>query len=193
MIRKQDILDRAAEWQLRPEVVEKDYVLGWLLHGLSSSPVRDHWIFKGGTCIKKCYFETYRFSEDLDFSPTPEAAYSEDELRDALLQVTRTTHALSGIDFPEDRVEVRSRRNRQGEPTFEGRISYNGPLAYPGYPRVLVDITRSEPILDEPAARTVIHPYPDALPDGRVLTYSFDELLAEKTRALFERARPRDL
>jgi len=28
MIRKQDILDRAAEWQLRPEVVEKDYALG---------------------------------------------------------------------------------------------------------------------------------------------------------------------
>jgi predicted YcjX-like family ATPase len=26
MINKQDILDRAAEWQLRPEVVEKDYV-----------------------------------------------------------------------------------------------------------------------------------------------------------------------
>lgn len=35
MIRKQDILDRSAEWQLRPEVVEKDYVLGWLLAGLA--------------------------------------------------------------------------------------------------------------------------------------------------------------
>jgi hypothetical protein len=33
VIRKQDILDRAAEWGLRPEVVEKDYVLGWLLAG----------------------------------------------------------------------------------------------------------------------------------------------------------------
>ena len=31
MIAKQDILDRAAEWGLRPDVVEKDYVLGWLL------------------------------------------------------------------------------------------------------------------------------------------------------------------
>jgi predicted nucleotidyltransferase component of viral defense system len=26
------------------------------------------WIFKGGTCLKKCFFETYRFSEDLDFT-----------------------------------------------------------------------------------------------------------------------------
>ena len=31
MIGKQDILDRAKEWQLRPGVVEKDYVLGWVL------------------------------------------------------------------------------------------------------------------------------------------------------------------
>lgn len=36
MINKQDILDRAAEWQLRPEVVEKDYVLGWLLAAIST-------------------------------------------------------------------------------------------------------------------------------------------------------------
>jgi hypothetical protein len=35
VIRKQDILDRSVEWQLRPEVVEKDYVLGWLLAGLA--------------------------------------------------------------------------------------------------------------------------------------------------------------
>ncbi len=49
MIAKQDILNRAAEWQLRAEVVEKDYVLGWLLAGVASLPLRDHWIFKGGT------------------------------------------------------------------------------------------------------------------------------------------------
>jgi len=40
----------------------------------------------------------------------------------------------------------------------------------------------------------ILHPYPDAPPEGTiVLTYSFEELLAEKTRALLERSRPRDL
>lgn len=68
MIAKQDILDRAAEWHLRPEVVEKDYVLGWLLVGVATLPISALWTFKGGTCVKKCFFETYRFSEDLDFS-----------------------------------------------------------------------------------------------------------------------------
>ncbi|HLC26693.1 MAG TPA: nucleotidyl transferase AbiEii/AbiGii toxin family protein [bacterium] len=194
MIRKQDILDRATEWQLRPEVVEKDYVLGWLLAGFGLSTTRTTWIFKGGTCIKKCFLETYRFSEDLDFSLLPEASYTQEGIHNALRDLTSRVSELSGIEFRQDQIEVRPRQNKQGQPTFECRIPYRGPLAYPGYPRILFDLTKYEPILDTPSSRVIFHPYPDALPDNiEVLTYSFDELLAEKTRALYERARPRDL
>jgi hypothetical protein len=49
-------------------------------------------------------------------------------------------------------------------------------------------------VLDQVAQHSVFHPYPDKLPDGmRVSTYSLEELFAEKTRALLERTRPRDL
>ncbi len=62
-------MDFARELSLDPNIVEKDYVLGWLLAGISSHPdLKSRWIFKGGTCLKKCFFETYRFSEDLDFT-----------------------------------------------------------------------------------------------------------------------------
>lgn len=194
MIRKQGILDRAAEWGLRPEVVEKDYVLGWLLAAIASSDVGTLWILKGGTCIKKCFLETYRFSEDLDFSLLPEAPYSVEAIGAALHEILPGLHERSGIEFPLDLVDVRPRRNKQGQETFQARIAYNGPLAIPGYPRVLLDITQNEPVFDPPDARAVLHPYPDELPrDSRVLTYTFAELLAEKTRALYERARPRDL
>jgi predicted nucleotidyltransferase component of viral defense system len=61
MIRKQDIIDRAAEWQLRPDVVEKDYALGWLLAAITGhAETARRWVFKGGTCLKKCFIETYR-------------------------------------------------------------------------------------------------------------------------------------
>ncbi|MDE3157086.1 MAG: nucleotidyl transferase AbiEii/AbiGii toxin family protein [Acidobacteriota bacterium] len=194
MIRKQDILDRAAEWQLRPEVVEKDYVLGWLLAGLASLPLREHWIFKGGTSIKKCYFETYRFSEDLDFSLLPQAEYGEEGLRANLHTLGARTSELSGLEFPPDAIVLRERRNRQGQPTFEGRVGYRGPLVYPGTPKVLFDLTQHEAVVEPPADRPILHPYPDDLPEGAaVRAYSFNELLAEKTRALFERRRPRDL
>ena len=195
MIRTQDIRDRAAEWQLRPDIVEKDYVLGWVLAGLALHPVaRRTWVFKGGTCLKKCYVETYRFSEDLDFSLLADAPYTEEDLRGILEEATRRAGELSGIEFPSDRIEVRSRQDKLGRPTFEARISYRGPLGIPSYPRVLFDITQHEPVFDQPATRQIYHPYPDGLPDGlEVSTYSLNELLAEKVRALYERTRPRDL
>jgi hypothetical protein len=67
-------------------------------------------------------------------------------------------------------------------------------LNNPTPPRVLFDLTRHEPVLDDPHPRGVFHPYPDTLPEGAsILAYSMEELLAEKTRALYERTRPRDL
>jgi len=195
VITKQDILDRAAEWHLRPEVVEKDYVLGWLLVGLGASgTARNAWILKGGTCIKKCYFETYRFSEDLDFSLGVNADYSNGAIREVLVTIARIAAEFSGISFREELFEVRDRHDKLGRLTFQGRIAYQGPLAIPSVPRVLLDITRHEPIIETPHERVPLHPYPDQLPTGvTILTYSLDELLAEKTRALYERALPRDL
>lgn len=157
-------------------------------------PLREYWIFKGGTSIKKCYFETYRFSEDLDFSLLAEAAYSEDALLQNLQALAARASDLSGLEFPLEALVLRARRNRQGQPTFEGRVGYRGPLAYPGTPKVRFDLTQHEAVVEPPADRPILHPCPDDLPEGlAVRAYSFNELLAEKTRALFERSRPRDL
>lgn len=195
MITKQNILERAAEWQLRPEVVEKDYVLGWLLVGIAQHPeLRSTWVFKGGTCLKKCYLETYRFSEDLDFSLTPGALYSANDLLRQLKELARHVNEACGIELPENAVMVETRKNKQGEETFRAKIGYRGPLAVPTLPRVLFDITQHEVIAAAPASRPIFHPYPDDLPtDALVTTYSLEELFAEKTRALHERMRPRDL
>ena len=85
MIARTAIEQRVREWGLTEDVVEKDYVLGWLLWGIGSDEnLGPTWIFKGGTCLKKCFMETYRFSEDLDFSSFPRgpiAAAPEDVLR----------------------------------------------------------------------------------------------------------------
>jgi predicted nucleotidyltransferase component of viral defense system len=69
MIDKREILEAASSFSLLPNVVEKDYVLGWILAGIyAHEELAESWVFKGGTCLKKCYFETYRFSEHLDFT-----------------------------------------------------------------------------------------------------------------------------
>ena len=81
MIGRQEILETAATLGLNPHVVEKDYVLGWVLAGIyQHASLAETWIFKGGTCLKKCYFETYRFSEDLDFTVTEPVQVQEEFL-----------------------------------------------------------------------------------------------------------------
>ena len=49
-------------------VIEKDWALGWVLAGIGAEPALSTWVFKGGASLRKCYYETYRFSEDLDFT-----------------------------------------------------------------------------------------------------------------------------
>ncbi len=88
-------------------------------------------MFKGGTCLKKCYLETYRFSEDLDFSLLPDAAYTREGLAQILREIAERTTDLSGIDFPIEVVAVRERVDRQGRVTFEGKVGYRGPLSVP--------------------------------------------------------------
>ena len=60
MIDKREIIDIATATGLNPHVIEKDYVLGWMLWGINGhAALTGNWIFKGGTCLKKCFFETY--------------------------------------------------------------------------------------------------------------------------------------
>lgn len=54
MITRQEIMDSSREFGLSPNVIEKDYVLGWILDGISNhSKISGDWVFKGGTCLKK--------------------------------------------------------------------------------------------------------------------------------------------
>lgn len=57
MINKFEIARKAKELGLHPSTVEKDYVLGWVLIGIQHHlQTKDSWVFKGGTCLKKCFF-----------------------------------------------------------------------------------------------------------------------------------------
>jgi Nucleotidyl transferase AbiEii toxin, Type IV TA system/WYL domain len=85
-------------------------------------------------------------------------------------------------------------RKQQG--SVEGRVYYRGPLVAPAVASVKLDISATELISREPERRPIAHPYePDeALPEpADVACYQFEEVFAEKLRAMGERSRPRDL
>ncbi|MDP2169038.1 MAG: nucleotidyl transferase AbiEii/AbiGii toxin family protein [Rhodocyclaceae bacterium] len=101
MISKQEIMALAAELQLQAHVVEKDYALGWLLAGIAVHPaIGDRWVFKGGTCLKKCYFETYRFSEDLDFTLQDADHLDEAFLASVFEEVSEWIYDACGLQLP---------------------------------------------------------------------------------------------
>lgn len=88
---------------IREEVVEKDYVLGWVLWGIGTDPVLGRtWVFKVGTCLRKCYNETYRFSEDLDFTVIDAGPINPEAVLAALDRVLDRVSQRTGR-FQEDR------------------------------------------------------------------------------------------
>lgn len=193
MIRLLDLRERASEWLLREDIVEKDYVLGWLLWGISThDELSRTWVFKGGTCLKKCYFETYRFSEDLDFTVVDGGPIEPERLREIFSEVGARIYEAAGVEIPADLLRFEAGR---GGGYVEGRVYYRGPRNPRGdLPRIKLDISSDEVLAEPPVLRRISHPYPDDLPaPGSVYCYAFEELFAEKLRAMGERGRPRDL
>lgn len=83
MIHPKEINATAAKNRLKDTQVEKDYVLSWILFGISqNSLLAESLVFKGGTVLKKVYFPDYRFSEDLDFTLLNEKISNEELLKE---------------------------------------------------------------------------------------------------------------
>jgi len=136
MISRRELEQLRAEWTLDIAVIEKDYLLGWLLAGIAAHPVLGHsWVFKGGTCLRKCYYETFRFSEDLDFTVMPGGPDDPADLHQAFGEVAGWLREESGIELTVDSAAFRRRQNKRGKPTAQGRIAYRGPNPQPTLPR----------------------------------------------------------
>jgi predicted nucleotidyltransferase component of viral defense system len=58
----------ADEHRVDARTVERDYVLAHVLTALGPLPDTQNMTFKGGTALRMCYFEAYRYSADLDLT-----------------------------------------------------------------------------------------------------------------------------
>lgn len=111
MIPKAQLLALAKHYGLLPTTVQKDYVIGWLLRSISEHPVLSQWVFKGGTCLKKCYFETNRFSEDLDFTIPSNQTINVEMITAHLDEAIGWIESNSGLSFPRQDWKVEDYKN----------------------------------------------------------------------------------
>lgn len=199
MITKEEIKKIALESGLVSSQIEKDYVLGWLLAGISQHPeLSSSWVFKGGTCLRKIYFENYRYSEDLDFTVLDNNSPPLDKANVFINEVCKWVTKKSGIEINTSRSVFEELSNEAHQNILQGKIYYRGPIspnAPRQWPRIKFDITADEIITTPPHKKNILHLYSDAksLETYQVNTYSIYDLFSEKIRALFERTRPRDL
>jgi len=192
MITHQEIKNLVSEWGLREDIIEKDYVIGWVLWGIGADPeLSTYWAFKGGTFLKKCYIETWRFSEDLDFTVILGGSYKPEDIEPLIKHVLERVYDESGIDFS---IKPPILKYADKYLYTEGSIYYRGPRNARTPARIKLDISGAEKIARPTILRDISHPYSDSLPaPAQVRCYAFEEIFAEKLRAMGERGRPRDL
>ena len=186
-------LHRAAEREgLRFDQVEKDYIILCLLSAISKEigPSAE-WVFKGGTCLRHCYYQGYRFSEDIDFTCRPRPG-GVDKARSLVAASLETMRNENGIESTIARIEA-----PPNESQVEIAVQYSrgGPRRQ-ALPSVKVHLTSDEPVLADPELRDVRPTYED-VGSFNIWAYGISEIIAEKMRSLLQQQeewpRPRDL
>jgi predicted nucleotidyltransferase component of viral defense system len=201
MISKNEISRLAQEQKVRTATVDKDWVLGHFIDAIYTLPeCHNNLIFKGGTCLKKCRFPDYRFSEDLDFTATNENFVFDLKLLKKVVDlVTERT------EMP---LHIQSLENLQFNNHVTGccaKIKFWGAdhskNQQPAEPNrwqtsIKIEVILYEKMIFAPEIANVFHNYSDKLTENaqNIPIYSINEVLAEKIRALIQRSytAPRD-
>lgn len=68
MILQKEIATKAEQAGVAKAVIDKDWVLGHFIVAMFSEPaIKQNLVFKGGTCLRKCWFSDFRFFGRLGF------------------------------------------------------------------------------------------------------------------------------
>lgn len=180
MMDKKQLQQIAGEQKLNLSMLEKDYVLGWLLFGITSSSISGKLVFKGGTALSKVYFAgNWRLSEDLDFTIVDGTDWAViiESLKNEIPEIVKKAIGIS--------VSLRPKTHTNKD-YLQAKIKYQGPMSAN---TIKVEITREKFVGD-----VVKKQVPVAFDYQKfsVNAYSLETLVAEKIRAIMERGYVRD-
>lgn len=158
MIGQREVQRLAYERQTPEQMIERDYILTWVMTAIATDEALSQLIAKGGTVLKKLYFADWRYSEDLDYTATQRSAT--ERLRPAVERACRNLHTQSGIECSLASMEPRSDGEQLHNVTFY--LDYIGPLRRTRRPRQLkLDVTFDERVVNAPIHRPLLHAFSD--------------------------------
>lgn len=201
MILKKEIENIAEKNGVARGTIDRDWVLGHFLAAIYSEPtLREALIFKGGTCLKKCWFPDYRFSEDLDFTSRGQDFELKQSHIDFICKhvndnASIATHLESLIPLKFDNKLA----GYEAVIKFWGADHPKNEAPSPSerwHTKIKIEIILYEILLFSQVDKKIIHLYSDqvSLNPNAIPCYAIEEMLAEKLRSLIQRSytAPRD-
>jgi len=189
MIPLAEINNKAMQYQVPIEAIEKDYVISWILHCLSLSSLKDDFIFYGGTAIKRMYFEDHRFSEDIDL------LFSKRINTDTLLEKLKIIEKA----YQETNLVLRIKANSivSSKNRLQLLINYDGYDEISGAPKeIRLDFSMNMDLFGDTESTSMIESYSDLIDRKTTLNVmTLNTILAAKLGLLTDitRNEPRDL
>ena len=202
MILQKEVAVRAEAQKIPKCTVEKDWALGHFLAAIySEQTLRDTLVFKGGTCLRKCWFPEYRFSEDLDFtSRSSSFQFTKKQIESIGIHVKSNAGFLTHISSLK---QLKYNNELTGFETIiklwgaDHSRNENPPPPDRWLTSIKIEIILYETLIFPPVPKTIHHGYSDQLviSPNLIPCYSIEEVLSEKIRALIQRSysAPRDL
>jgi predicted nucleotidyltransferase component of viral defense system len=180
MIDGKELRRHAGKENLDVSMLEKDYILGWLLFAIMSSSLAGRLAFKGGTALSKVYFPTrWRLSEDLDFTLLDNTGWKTiiETLKSEIPKIVKDSVGI----------EISLRRKPHANPDYlQAKMKYVGPI---NTSTIKIEITR-EVFVGDIMKKQI--PRRFDYPKFSVNIYTLETLVAEKMRAIIERGYVRD-
>lgn len=171
-------------------LIEQDYALGWVLFGIANTlELKQSLIFKGGTCLRKCFFGDYRFSQDLDFSTVSGSPAGKDleELIKQACNFVANAQKNHGI-FMQYHISRYLEKLPHPKQQEAFKIKAQFPWQTQTLTTIMIEVTNSEIIALPPESRQIIHPYENFF-EAFILTYPLEEIVAEKIAAILQFAK----
>lgn len=177
MISKGQIRELAQKFAIDEFSVIREYLQILFLSALYEQKESSKIYFKGGTALR-LLLNSFRFSEDLDFS----SLRTPDELKKILARVIREiTLIVPSVELRQVKTNINSFTGFMRYKTDEMKFPLNIHLEFS---------LREKPLTEKNAVLETLFP---VSPYPVVKCLSWEEILAEKIRALMHRAKGRDL
>lgn len=202
MILQKEIASIATLKNVVKSTIDKDWALGHFLDAMFTiHEIREKLIFKGGTCLRKCYLPDYRFSEDLDFTSNDKNfRLTRSHLNEIAGLVDQRVGMLTHIESLKELVYKDQLVGFEAVFKFWGSDHPRNeapPLPQRWQTKIKIEVILYELVLFPLQYRDILHEYSDKLSDysRQIPCYSLEEVLSEKIRCLVQRSytAPRDL